>query len=102
MFEVREVLLVNVLGKRDLNELERARTMARTAMRAAVALRETKIGDGVLADWFGLLRDIKLALNGEECGIYTSCQRSSRCFEAVVSAISKIEGSADECLETVI
>ncbi len=45
MFDVREVVLFRDLGMIDLNELEKARAIARSAMRAAVALRETENRD---------------------------------------------------------
>jgi hypothetical protein len=82
MFDVREVVLLIDLGKMDLNELENASAIARTAIRAAVALRETENGEAVLADCVCFFCDIKWAFNGKNRGIYTVCLASSRCFEA--------------------
>ena len=89
MFDVREVVLLKDLGKIDLNELEKARVNARSAMRAAVVLRETENGDVVLADCVCFFCDIKWTLNGKKRGIYTVCLGSSICFEARLWAISK-------------
>jgi hypothetical protein len=71
MFDVREVVLLRDLGKMDLNELEKASATARSAMRAAVALRETENGDVVLAGCVCFFCDIKQTFNGEKRGIYT-------------------------------
>ena len=50
MFDVREGVLLKDVGKMDLNELENARAMARTARRAAAVLRESVSGELVLVE----------------------------------------------------
>ena len=53
MFDVRGVFLLKDLGKIDLNVLEKARAIARSARRVAAALRETVNGEVVLVEcWF--------------------------------------------------
>ena len=53
MFDVRGVVLLKDLGKIDLNVLEKARAIARSARRVAAALRETVNGEFVLVGcWF--------------------------------------------------
>ena len=53
MFDVRGVVLLKDLGKIDLNVLEKARAIARSARRVAAALRETVNGEVVLVEcWF--------------------------------------------------
>ena len=88
MFEVREGVLLKDVGKMDLSELENARAMARTARRAAAALRETVNGELVLVECCFSFGDIKWPSMASSA-IFIRCFGSSRCFEACVSAICK-------------
>ena len=63
MFDVEEDMnLLESLGKADLNVFERARMTARTAMRVAAVLKESRGVDFVLAGVCGSLEDIGMFL----------------------------------------